>query len=214
MKKGVSLTYDHDLLLTNLDSQSSYLKQYGIKKLEDFATYSEICPRASREELILGNDLIELRDYSNPNIIECIYTRYWLKNIYTFCGSSLISINPFDSRLPLYNLKIQEKYKKLLDNPVFVLNSIKPHLYSIAINSLHLAKYRKEETESSISSICLSGQSGSGKTFTVEKLNEFIAYCFQTSVKTESSLIYKVTTILKLDFSDTHFFRFFRLCTN
>lgn len=152
----------------------------------------------------MGNDLIELESYSDPDILESIYSRFWLKNIYTFSGSSLISLNPHDSKMPIYSDKYKQRYRSLLGNPIFVLNSVKPHLYSIAINSLHLAKY--DQRADSKTSICLSGESGSGKTFAANKLNEFVLFCFQDQIE-PISLKCKVMLILTLDKCEFEYFR-------
>ena len=110
--------------------------------------------------------------------------RFKIDQIYTYCGSTLISVNPDDHFDGEYGLEKKEEYAKSLDNEYFLMKTLQPHLYSLAVGALHELRY--DETPASKIAICLGGGSGSGKTEAGRYLLDFVTYCHKKEFDTHS----------------------------
>lgn len=97
-------------------------------------------------------DLCTLPELTERALLESLRARFRQEKIYTYIGSILIVINPFQF-LPIYN----PKYVKLYDN--HSLGKLEPHIYAVADVAYHAMLQRKKNQ-----CIVISGESGSGKT--------------------------------------------------
>uniref|UniRef100_H3C0Z7 Myosin IXA n=1 Tax=Tetraodon nigroviridis TaxID=99883 RepID=H3C0Z7_TETNG len=97
-------------------------------------------------------DLCALPELTERAILESLRARFRQEKIYTYIGSILIVINPFQF-LPIYN----PKYVKLYDN--HTLGKLEPHIYAVADVAYHAMLQRRRNQ-----CIVISGESGSGKT--------------------------------------------------
>ncbi|XP_075875447.1 unconventional myosin-IXAb-like isoform X4 [Nelusetta ayraudi] len=97
-------------------------------------------------------DLCALPELTERAMLENLRARFRQEKIYTYVGSILIVINPFQF-LPLYN----PKYVKLYDN--HALGKLEPHVYAVADVAYHAMLQRRRNQ-----CIVISGESGSGKT--------------------------------------------------
>uniref|UniRef100_A0A8C7YBQ3 Myosin IXAb n=1 Tax=Oryzias sinensis TaxID=183150 RepID=A0A8C7YBQ3_9TELE len=98
------------------------------------------------------SDLCALPELTERTLLESLRARFRQEKIYTYIGSILIVINPFQF-LPVYN----PKYVKLYDN--HTLGKLEPHIYAVADVAYHAMLQRKKNQ-----CIVISGESGSGKT--------------------------------------------------
>uniref|UniRef100_A0A674PN07 Myosin IXA n=1 Tax=Takifugu rubripes TaxID=31033 RepID=A0A674PN07_TAKRU len=98
------------------------------------------------------SDLCALPELTERAILESLRARFRQEKIYTYVGSILIVINPFQF-LPIYN----PKYVKLYDN--HALGKLEPHIYAVADVAYHAMLQRRKNQ-----CIVISGESGSGKT--------------------------------------------------
>uniref|UniRef100_A0A8C4IMD7 Unconventional myosin-IXa-like n=1 Tax=Dicentrarchus labrax TaxID=13489 RepID=A0A8C4IMD7_DICLA len=98
------------------------------------------------------SDLCTLPELTERAILESLRARFRQEKIYTYIGSILIVINPFQF-LPIYN----PKYVKLYDN--HTLGKLDPHIYAVADVAYHAMLQRRRNQ-----CIVISGESGSGKT--------------------------------------------------
>ncbi|XP_063766935.1 unconventional myosin-IXAb-like isoform X2 [Eleginops maclovinus] len=98
------------------------------------------------------SDLCALPELTERTILESLRARFRQEKIYTYIGSILIVINPFQF-LPIYN----PKYVKLYDN--HTLGKLEPHIYAVADVAYHAMLQRRKNQ-----CIVISGESGSGKT--------------------------------------------------
>nr|XP_040018575.1 unconventional myosin-IXAa-like isoform X13 [Gasterosteus aculeatus aculeatus] len=98
------------------------------------------------------SDLCALPELTERTILESLRARFRQEKIYTYIGSILIVINPFQF-LPVYN----PKYVKLYDN--HALGKLEPHIYAVADVAYHAMLQRRKNQ-----CIVISGESGSGKT--------------------------------------------------
>ncbi|XP_054633613.1 unconventional myosin-IXa-like isoform X7 [Dunckerocampus dactyliophorus] len=97
-------------------------------------------------------DLCALSELTERALLESLRARFRQEKIYTYIGSILIVVNPFQF-LPIYN----PKYVKLYDN--HALGKLEPHIYAVADVAYHAMLQRRKNQ-----CIVISGESGSGKT--------------------------------------------------
>ncbi|XP_076742194.1 unconventional myosin-IXAb isoform X8 [Maylandia zebra] len=97
-------------------------------------------------------DLCALPELTERALLESLRARFRQEKIYTYVGSILIVINPFQF-LPIYN----PKYVKMYDN--HTLGKLEPHIYAVADVAYHAMLQRRKNQ-----CIVISGESGSGKT--------------------------------------------------
>ncbi|KAM9753299.1 unconventional myosin-IXAb-like isoform 2-T2 [Menidia menidia] len=98
------------------------------------------------------SDLCALPELTERALLESLRARFRQEKIYTYIGSILIVVNPFQF-LPIYN----PKYVKLYDN--HTLGKLEPHIYAVADVAYHAMLQRRKNQ-----CIVISGESGSGKT--------------------------------------------------
>uniref|UniRef100_A0A3Q2FCJ8 Myosin IXAb n=1 Tax=Cyprinodon variegatus TaxID=28743 RepID=A0A3Q2FCJ8_CYPVA len=98
------------------------------------------------------SDLCALPELTERALLDSLRARFRQEKIYTYVGSILIVINPFQF-LPIYN----PKYVKLYDN--HTLGKLEPHIYAVADVAYHAMLQRRKNQ-----CIVISGESGSGKT--------------------------------------------------
>ncbi|XP_060088740.1 unconventional myosin-IXb [Heteronotia binoei] len=107
------------------------------------------------------SDLCNLPNLTETTLLENLKRRFLKQKIYTYVGSILIAINPFQF-LPIYN----PKYVQLYQN--HQLGKLEPHIFAIADVAYHtMLKKRINQC------IVISGESGSGKT----QSTNFLIHC-------------------------------------
>ncbi|XP_077187964.1 unconventional myosin-IXb isoform X3 [Paroedura picta] len=107
------------------------------------------------------NDLCNLPNLTETTLLENLKRRFLKQKIYTYVGSILIAINPFQF-LPIYN----PKYVQIYQN--HQLGKLEPHIFAIADVAYHtMLKKRINQC------IVISGESGSGKT----QSTNFLIHC-------------------------------------
>ncbi|KAJ8527226.1 hypothetical protein K7X08_029703 [Anisodus acutangulus] len=129
------------------------------------ATLSKTCPKDEDAPDGGVDDMTELSYLHEPGVLHNLATRYQLNEIYTYTGSILIAINPFQKLPDLYDGDMMEKYKRV------PLGKLSPHVFAIAD-----AAYRAMINEGKSNSILVSGESGAGKTETTKMLMRYLAY--------------------------------------
>jgi myosin-1 len=98
------------------------------------------------------DDLIVLKEPTDTNITDVLKNRYKENSIYTYLGSTVVSVNPY-KKTPHYSSEVVNYFH--FQKPY----SIAPHLYSLAEDAFRTMK------ETGIGQvIIISGESGAGKT--------------------------------------------------
>lgn len=134
------------------------------------------------------NDLINLTHLNEPSAVHTLRVQYHNDLIYTTAGSILISLNPFKPCPELYNEASMQKYwengeaikKNKLELPPHIF-SIADHAFRAMMNAIQ-SKHDQQNYEVDEcneydlgQSILISGESGSGKTFSTKVVLRYIA---------------------------------------
>ncbi|XP_074658425.1 myosin-VIIa-like [Tubulanus polymorphus] len=108
-------------------------------------------------------DMIVLGDLHESGILRNLYIRYKDNLIYTYTGSILVAVNPYQI-LPIYT---SEQIKMYRDRKI---GELPPHIFAIADNSYYnMRRYSQDQC------IIISGESGAGKTESTKLILQFLA---------------------------------------
>ncbi|XP_029141653.1 unconventional myosin-VIIb [Protobothrops mucrosquamatus] len=133
-------------------------KEYWIKA-QNISTMRPMHPAS-----IQGvEDMIHLEEMNEAGMIHNLYIRYKENKIYTYTGSILVAINPYQV-LPLYTMEQIQLYcnKRIGEVP--------PHVFAIADNC-YFNMMRNKKDQCSV----ISGESGAGKTESTKLMLQFLA---------------------------------------
>ena len=125
-------------------------------------TVSEMIPANSSDDT--PGDHTGLIHLNEPSILHNSKLRFVKDEIYTFTGRILVALNPFKMISGLYGPESMAKYAK--QDP----SKTGPHVFAVAERAyVQMLKSKKDQ------SICMSGESGAGKTETNKQLMMFLA---------------------------------------
>ncbi|XP_017403914.1 unconventional myosin-VIIb isoform X2 [Cebus imitator] len=126
---------------------------------EDFGALSPMHPNSVQGV----DDMIRLGDLNEAGMVHNLLIRYQQQKIYTYTGSILVAVNPFQV-LPLYTLEqVQLYYSRHMGD-------LPPHVFAIANNCYFNMKKNKRDQ-----CCIISGESGAGKTETTKLILQFLA---------------------------------------
>ncbi|KAI4543990.1 hypothetical protein MG293_004256 [Ovis ammon polii] len=126
---------------------------------EDLGTLSSMHPNSAQGV----DDMIRLGDLNEAGMVHNLLIRYQQHKIYTYTGSILVAVNPFQV-LPLYTVEqVQLYYKRHV-------GELPPHIFAIA-NSCYFNMKKSKRDQCCI----ISGESGAGKTETTKLILQFLA---------------------------------------
>lgn len=108
-------------------------------------------------------DMIRLGELNEAGILHNLLKRYYENNIYTYTGSILVAVNPYQV-YPIYDANYIKKYqgRKIGDLP--------PHIFAIADSSYYYMRREKQDQ-----CIIISGESGAGKTESTKLILQYLA---------------------------------------
>ncbi|KAL0848961.1 hypothetical protein ABMA28_013349 [Loxostege sticticalis] len=108
-------------------------------------------------------DMITLGELQEYTILRNLHLRYLQQLIYTYTGTMLIAINPYEI-LPIYTMDQINYYQGRN------VSEVPPHIFAIGESS-----YRELMDTSSNQCIVISGESGAGKTESTKLLLQYLA---------------------------------------
>ncbi|KAL3848316.1 hypothetical protein ACJMK2_019184 [Sinanodonta woodiana] len=108
-------------------------------------------------------DMIMLGDLHEAGILRNLFIRYKDNLIYTYTGSILVAVNPYQI-LPIYTAEQIQAYRNKK------IGELPPHIFAIADNSYHnMQRYQHDQC------VIISGESGAGKTESTKLILQFLA---------------------------------------
>ncbi|NXK43291.1 MYO1A protein, partial [Piprites chloris] len=108
-------------------------------------------------------DLVLLDPLTEESLLQTLQERFRRRDIYTYIGNVVISVNPYQS-LPIYT---PEKVQEYHDCNFF---AVKPHIYAIADDA-----YRSLRDRDRDQCILITGESGAGKTEASKLVMSYVA---------------------------------------
>uniref|UniRef100_A0A8C6HJV2 Myosin IA n=1 Tax=Mus spicilegus TaxID=10103 RepID=A0A8C6HJV2_MUSSI len=108
-------------------------------------------------------DLILLEPLDEESLIKNLQLRYENKEIYTYIGNVVISVNPYQ-QLPIYGPEFIAKYRD------YTFYELKPHIYALANVAYQSLKDRDRDQ-----CILITGESGAGKTEASKLVMSYVA---------------------------------------
>ncbi|XP_036886159.1 unconventional myosin-Ia [Sturnira hondurensis] len=108
-------------------------------------------------------DLVLLDPLEQESLLRNLQLRYENKEIYTYIGSVLVSVNPYQ-QLPIYGPEFIDKYR---DSTFYEL---KPHIYALANTAYQSLRSRDQDQ-----CILITGESGAGKTEASKLVMSYVA---------------------------------------
>ncbi|KAM4605771.1 unconventional myosin-X [Polymixia lowei] len=120
-------------------------------------------------------DMATLEDLHEGAIMHNLFLRYQRRNIYTYIGSILAAVNPYQSIPDLYDRPAVERYSQ------HHLGEIAPHIYAVA-NECYRSLWKRLQNQC----VLISGESGAGKTESTKLILKFLSAMSQHSLEMSS----------------------------
>ncbi|XP_022378794.1 unconventional myosin-Ia [Enhydra lutris kenyoni] len=108
-------------------------------------------------------DLVLLEPLEQEPLLRNLQLRYEKKEIYTYIGNVLISVNPYQ-QLPIYGPEFIAKYRD------YTFYELKPHIYALANEAYQSLRDRDRDQ-----CILITGESGAGKTEASKLVMSYVA---------------------------------------
>lgn len=108
-------------------------------------------------------DLVLLEPLEEASLLKNLQLRYENKEVYTYIGSVLVSVNPYQ-QLPIYGPEVIAKYQDC------TFYELKPHIYALANVAYQSLRFRDRDQ-----CILITGESGAGKTEASKLVMSYVA---------------------------------------
>ncbi|XP_059199790.1 unconventional myosin-X [Centropristis striata] len=120
-------------------------------------------------------DMATLEDLHDGAIMHNLFLRYQQRHIYTYIGSILAAVNPYQPIAGLYDRPAVELYSR------HHLGEISPHIFAIA-NECYRSLWKRLRNQC----VLISGESGAGKTESTKLILKFLSAMSQHSLEVSS----------------------------
>lgn len=132
----------------------------------------ELLERSETPQIL--DDLVDISPLNDAELLRCLQLRYENDDISCFCGPTLIATNPYKR---IKKAVLSEDKQKFREYALGEGNQLtKPHIWNIAARTFR--QIFENETKQAI---CISGESGAGKTFLTEMVMAFLTSIFEGS---------------------------------
>uniref|UniRef100_A0A2K6TYV4 Unconventional myosin-X n=1 Tax=Saimiri boliviensis boliviensis TaxID=39432 RepID=A0A2K6TYV4_SAIBB len=118
------------------------------------------------------DDMASLTELHGGSIMYNLFQRYKRNQIYTYIGSILASVNPYQPIAGLYERATMERYSRRH------LGELPPHIFAIA-NECYRCLWKRHDSQC----ILISGESGAGKTESTKLILKFLSVISQQSLE-------------------------------
>lgn len=118
------------------------------------------------------DDMASLAELHGGSIMYNLYQRYRRNQIYTYIGSILASVNPYQPIAGLYEGATVERYSRRH------LGELPPHIFAIA-NECYRCLWKRHDDQC----VLISGESGAGKTESTKLILKFLSAISQQSLE-------------------------------
>ncbi|KAM8849705.1 unconventional myosin-X isoform 1-T1 [Spinachia spinachia] len=120
-------------------------------------------------------DMSALEDLHDGAIMHNLFLRYQQRHIYTYIGSILAAVNPYQPLAGLYDAAAMETYSR------HHLGEISPHIFAVA-NECYRSLWKRVQNQC----VLISGESGAGKTESTKLILKFLSAMSQHSLEVSS----------------------------
>uniref|UniRef100_A0A4W6CJ57 Myosin X n=1 Tax=Lates calcarifer TaxID=8187 RepID=A0A4W6CJ57_LATCA len=120
-------------------------------------------------------DMATLEDLHDGAIMHNLFLRYRQRHIYTYIGSILAAVNPYQPLPGLYDRPAVELYSR------HHLGEITPHIFAVA-NECYRSLWKRQQNQC----VLISGESGAGKTESTKLILKFLSAMSQHSLEVSS----------------------------
>uniref|UniRef100_A0A3P9IE74 Myosin motor domain-containing protein n=1 Tax=Oryzias latipes TaxID=8090 RepID=A0A3P9IE74_ORYLA len=117
-------------------------------------------------------DMATLEDLHDGAVMHNLFLRYQQRHIYTYIGSILAAVNPYQLLPGLYDRQAMEMYSR------HHLGEITPHIFAVA-NECYRSLWKRQQNQC----ILISGESGAGKTESTKLILKFLSAMSQHSLE-------------------------------
>ncbi|XP_037538371.1 unconventional myosin-X [Nematolebias whitei] len=117
-------------------------------------------------------DMSALEDLHEGAIMHNLFQRYQQRHIYTYIGSILAAVNPYQPLPGLYDRPAVELYSR------HHLGEITPHIFAVA-NECYRSLWKRQQNQC----VLISGESGAGKTESTKLILRFLSAMSQHSLE-------------------------------
>uniref|UniRef100_A0A8D3DME3 Myosin X n=1 Tax=Scophthalmus maximus TaxID=52904 RepID=A0A8D3DME3_SCOMX len=121
-------------------------------------------------------DMATLEDLHDGAIMHNLFLRYRQRHIYTYIGSILAAVNPYQALPGLYDRPAVELYSRRH------LGEISPHIFAVA-NECYRSLWKRLQNQC----VLISGESGAGKTESTKLILKFLSAMSQHSLEASST---------------------------
>ena len=149
---------------------------YDDTKGEKEVYANEILERAEEPQVL--QDLVDVDPLNDAELLRCLHMRFQNDDIYCYCGPTLLATNPYKKIPKAATNEDLEMFKK------YALNGGKrytlPHIWNLAATTF----YQLFENQRN-QAVCISGESGAGKTVGTKLCMAFITGLFPPEDESE-----------------------------
>nr|XP_039263341.1 unconventional myosin-VIIa-like isoform X3 [Styela clava] len=145
-------------------SQGGQIKVLDDEKKERWLKFASAKIKVMHPTSVEGvEDMIRLGDLNEAGILRNLLIRYYENKIYTYTGSILVAVNPYQI-LPLYEVDHIRMYTNRK------IGELPPHIFAIADNAyFNMKRTQKDQC------VIVSGESGAGKTESTKLVLQYLA---------------------------------------